>query len=170
MPFYQSMDSHYIDKLVTWPSYNYNGNTYSWKDDLYIERLPYLTAELPMDARISPYVIFPDPRRIGRSSGPSPAPGQVTNITTPSLLHQHDSITVARTSIILYYPARIPADSYVMSVPRVLVLKIFQKNQVNPWDTNALAACITRTLAAMVLTIHDKHLLNFHEHGFWLSV
>ena len=32
--------SHHKDKTVMRPSYLYNGNLYSWKDDLYIERGP----------------------------------------------------------------------------------------------------------------------------------
>ena len=37
MPSCQYTDPHYKDKMVSWPSYLYNGNPYTWKDCLYIE-------------------------------------------------------------------------------------------------------------------------------------
>ena len=36
MPSHQFRDSHYRDKIVSQPSYFYNGNTHTWKDSLYI--------------------------------------------------------------------------------------------------------------------------------------
>ena len=34
---YQYRNSHYKDKIVSWPSYLYNENPHSWNDRLYIE-------------------------------------------------------------------------------------------------------------------------------------
>ena len=36
MESHQYSDSHYKDKMVSWPSYLYNGNPYTWKAGLYI--------------------------------------------------------------------------------------------------------------------------------------
>ena len=41
MSSYQYRYSHYKDKTVSRPSYHYNGNTYIWKDSLYIETGPW---------------------------------------------------------------------------------------------------------------------------------
>ena len=38
---YQYRDSHYKDKTVSQPSHLYNGNPYTWKDHLYIEKGPW---------------------------------------------------------------------------------------------------------------------------------
>ena len=40
MPSYQYMDSHYKDKMNSWPSYFYDSNLYTWRDSLYIETVP----------------------------------------------------------------------------------------------------------------------------------
>ena len=37
---YQCMNSHYKDKMVTWPFYLYIVNVYTWEDGLYIETRP----------------------------------------------------------------------------------------------------------------------------------
>ena len=37
---YRYRDSHYKDKMVSWPSYLYNGNLHTWKECLYIEKGP----------------------------------------------------------------------------------------------------------------------------------
>ena len=37
MSSYQYKNSHHKDKMVSRPSYLYNGNTYTWRDHLYIE-------------------------------------------------------------------------------------------------------------------------------------
>ena len=37
MLFYKYRNSHYKDKPISQPSYPYDGNTYTWKDGLYIE-------------------------------------------------------------------------------------------------------------------------------------
>ena len=41
---YQYEDSHYKDKMVSWPSYICNGNPCSWKDSLDIETTPWFSA------------------------------------------------------------------------------------------------------------------------------
>ena len=46
MSSYQYKDSHYKDKMVSWPSYLYNGNCHTWKDGLYIERQPWICLTL----------------------------------------------------------------------------------------------------------------------------
>ena len=48
MSSYQYRNSHYQDKMVSWPSYLYNGNTHTWKDSLYIEMRP----RFPMGAEL----------------------------------------------------------------------------------------------------------------------
>ena len=40
---------------------------------------------------------------------------------------------------------------------------IFQDKQVNAMDADALAPCIAWTSATMVLTMHDKWIVIFHE-------
>ena len=40
MQSYQYRDSHYKDKMVSWPSYLYNGNLHIRKYGLYIETGP----------------------------------------------------------------------------------------------------------------------------------
>ena len=40
MPSYQYRNSHYKDNVVLWPSYLFNGNGYTGKDGLFIERGP----------------------------------------------------------------------------------------------------------------------------------
>ena len=40
MSSYQCRESHYEDKTVSPPPYIYDGNIYTWKDDLYIDTEP----------------------------------------------------------------------------------------------------------------------------------
>ena len=37
---HQYKDSHYKDKMISWPSYLFNRNPHIWKDGLYIETAP----------------------------------------------------------------------------------------------------------------------------------
>ena len=39
--WYQYRDSHYKDKMFSWPAYLYNGNTLTWKDCLYNKMGPW---------------------------------------------------------------------------------------------------------------------------------
>ena len=47
---------------------------------------------------------------------------------------------------------------------------IFHENYVNNMATDALAPGVAMTSAAMVMTMHDKEVLVFHEGGFQLSI
>ena len=69
------------------------------------------------------------------------------------------------------------ADTVNLKSPGVLIhinpsdeSGIFQDDQVNIIAANALAPCITRSSAAMVLAMQDKQVFVFHKVGFQIWV
>ena len=52
MPSYQYRDSHYKNKMVSRPSYFYNGNAYTGKMVFYIETAPWCTTKSTWVSRL----------------------------------------------------------------------------------------------------------------------